>query len=211
VSAQTYTKDNTNKQFNGNIKLPATKTKVGTTTLTEDELKGMKKTATDTAQLSELVVLKTQLYIDGTGLHYTYGDSTYTVSLSARTLTGETPPPSGGNLVINGTFTTNTDWTLGADYTITGGKLFKTSWGSSYTTPTINPLSPLTSYTVSFDLSGVTRGGVSIDIGNVAGTIRTADGHYSEILVSDSVPVLTINANGSFEGYIDNVEVIITP
>jgi hypothetical protein len=67
--AQTYKTNSTNTSFTGNNKLHATKTKVGNTLLTENKIKEYDSAVSqlqDTTLLSDVAVMKSDLYFDAT-------------------------------------------------------------------------------------------------------------------------------------------------
>jgi hypothetical protein len=83
--------------------------------------------------------------------------------------------------LTNGTFDTDTDWTLPAEVTISGGKL-----NFNNITATRTPTIPITSFPigavfrVTFTVSGLTSGSVYANIGGIAPVTRTANGTYTQ-------------------------------
>ena len=120
----------------------------------------------------------------------------------------------GPNLVVNGAFAADTDWTKGAGWTIAGGVGVATAVAPGVRLEQIVTLLAGVSYEITFNLVTVTAGGAVVvilgngDVGNVNGTQRTSPGTYTETLTAGSVPVAVgIYAGGTFSGTIDNFSV----
>jgi hypothetical protein len=114
------------------------------------------------------------------------------------------------NLVVNGDFSANSDWTLGAGWTIGSGVLTQDSWQTDHIHPAIEPLSISTAYDVSFDLT-VSAGSFRIQLGIVAGTERTASGHYDETITSDgsNADLRLTSVNSDWRGTLDNLVITV--
>lgn len=115
----------------------------------------------------------------------------------------------GRQLVVDGDFATDTVWTKGTGWTIASGVLHSannTGVGTS-TTQIILTLGKI--YTVTFTVSNFVSGVVRIFVGSGSvGTIRTANGTYTETLVCTGNTTFSINpSGGNFVGDIDNVSV----
>ena len=89
-------------------------------------------------------------------------------------------PVLGSDLVTNGGFDTDTDWTLSANTTISGGKLNYNDAQYPELVYQLNVVTVGTVYKLSYDVSDYVQGSVNIKLGT-------------------SGEVVTINANGSFE------------
>lgn len=154
---------------------------------------------------NETGALLTMQRTDGSLLIYDMQEPTGDVSIAwnkAVTL--------GRNVVINGDFATDSDWTKGDGWTIADNKA--SSDGSQGATSSLFQDSPIVnsvSYEVTFTVSGRSAGGVQARLGGgTAGTLRETDGTFVETIVAGSAHSLSsINANSSFIGDIDNVTV----
>lgn len=99
-------------------------------------------------------------------------------------------PTLGPERVSNGTFASDSQWTKGTGWSISGGKANKVAGGGSLTqTIASDPaLKAGATYRITYTISGWT-GGLGITAGilatpsNVWGTARSANGTYTEDLV----------------------------
>ena len=114
----------------------------------------------------------------------------------------------GSELVVNGGFDTDSDWSKSTGWTIANGKANSNT--SAYRTLAQNiPIVLGKKYKVFYDVVSYTSGSVSMTIGADSGALRSAVGSYSEIIeyntfYSSSGP----RSGGSgFVGSIDNVSV----
>jgi hypothetical protein len=108
--------------------------------------------------------------------------------------TGE--PLDGPDMLSNGTLATDTIWSKGTGWTITGGKGVKAAGVAAALSQTIYPLAGA-SYSVNFTVSARTAGSVTPRLtggSTVTGTTRTANGTYTETLAS-------VTGNTTFELY----------
>ena len=106
----------------------------------------------------------------------------------------------------NGAFATDTDWTKGTGWTITGGEAVATGAIST----DLEQDSTITliegeSYTVTMTITR-TAGGVTPEIGGTAGTERTSAGTYTETIIAGSTQKIAFSGNG-FTGTVDDVSV----
>ena len=116
----------------------------------------------------------------------------------------------GSELITNGDFATNSDWNLGAGWSINNGKAV-----AENTTTTCNQDTSFTSgktYKVVFTVSDYKSGTVRAQFtggGATNGTNRTANGTYTEYIVaSASLTRFRLQGlGGGFTGKIDNVSV----
>jgi len=117
----------------------------------------------------------------------------------------------GVQLVTNGSFSTDTDWTKGTGWSISGGSANCDGTQTAGTqleqngTYTINKVYKIT-YTIS-----VTAGTVDVrlKLGGtlVTGAVQTASGTYTEYLTSTGNTAFAVRGNIDFIGSIDNVSV----
>ena len=112
-------------------------------------------------------------------------------------------PTEGAELVTNGDFATDTNWTKGTGWTISGGSLN----GSSSTSSTYqnNGLVNGTMYIATYIVSNYVSGSVQIKLGGSLGQARTSNGTYTEVLTATQV--ITWLVGNNFTGSIDNVSV----
>ena len=131
----------------------------------------------------------------------------------AGTLFGAIPVPTeGSNVVVNGDFTTDSDWTKGTGWTISGGtaNCDGTQTGTTSLTPALNNVVNNVTYIVEYTISNYTSGSISIKLGNTGyGVVRSANGTYTEEIkaLATTFPRSQINADASFIGSIDNISV----
>ena len=119
----------------------------------------------------------------------------------------------GSELVQNGDFATDSDWTKGAGITISGGKANSSGTIGAYgalITNTGTAVEIGKTYLVSYEISNRTQDGLSIRIGGAIGIERTANGIYTESItatLNTSIYFQSRGATGKFIGSIDNVSV----
>jgi hypothetical protein len=111
------------------------------------------------------------------------------------------------NKVINGAFTTDTDWTKGTGWTINTGTGKAVATGVSSTDleqsiAVVDGCKYILQYTVV-----VTSGSVTPYVGGTAGTARSTSGTFSELIVGGSSNELLEFRGTSFTGTIDDVSV----
>ena len=140
------------------------------------------------------------------------GDLTFTRASSATRVNEQGLIETAGvisptELVVNGDFATDTNWTKQAGWSIGGGvATCNGSSGSIYQTGVVEIGKY---YFCQFDVINLTSGSVAINVGgNTSGQLRTSIGTYSETLyvVSGSNNRAYILSQ-SFNGSIDNVSV----
>ena len=114
----------------------------------------------------------------------------------------------GGDVVVNGDFSSVGVWVTNTGWSISGGVCVGTSVPTSeavYQTPLIIGKR----YRITVDLVSVISGGIKERIGNTSNTIeRTTVGTYSFERVADSTVLGIIAGSNGFTGTIDNVSVI---
>lgn len=107
------------------------------------------------------------------------------------------------NLITNGTFDTDSDWTKGTGWSIGSGVA-----SASSATGTLQQTGVATAnkwYRIQFYISAYTGGTVTPNIGGVSGASYNSTGWKSEILRANGTPVNFLTS--SFTGSIDNVSV----
>lgn len=113
----------------------------------------------------------------------------------------------GVEKVVNGGFSTDTDWTKGTGWSISGGVATKVAGTASNLTPAV-ALVPTVGkvYEVVYTLTH-TAGTATISFGAGAGSAKSASGTYTEKLLASTTGNLTVAADASFAGTIDNISV----
>jgi len=115
--------------------------------------------------------------------------------------------PFGDELIVNGNFTTDSDWTKGTGWTISGGKA--NSDGSQSTISDLEQnitLNQGSTYLVEFDLIR-SSGTLYPKVGDTTGTGLTSTQSVSQTIVAGSSNKLELRADANFIGSIDNVSV----
>ena len=103
----------------------------------------------------------------------------------------------GDELQTNGTFDTDTAWTKGTGWTITGGKAVATA--TTLNLEQLNVLEVGKSYILTYDAT-VTGGNFTTN----AGKTRSSTGSYTDVWVAAST-TLKFDGGTAFTGTIDNV------
>jgi hypothetical protein len=133
-----------------------------------------------------------------------------TTEATGKTITGygDLQKADGVELVTNGTFDTDSDWTKGTGWTISGG----VATGSNTNGSCSQQLAVIAgkTYYLKYTVSGYTGGSVQVQIGNSGGYTITANGNYTDIIVAPSDNVfLELDGISSFSGSFDNVSVTL--
>jgi len=131
----------------------------------------------------------------------------FTQGLAGITLEGldgvESP-----ELVTNGGFGADSDWAKGDGWTIGSG--VASSDGTQTADSDLEQAVTLTddiAHLVTFTVSGYTAGTIAPVIGGVAGTPRSANGTYSEVITTDDTDSVILRADEDFIGSVDNFSV----
>ena len=138
------------------------------------------------------------------GVYYPMQETANSVSLAVNPALA-----TGRDIVINGDFATDTIWSKGTGWTISGNNA--TSDGSqvaaSDLSQTIVGLEIGKSYEVVFTVT-VRAGTMRIFAGEGAGTLRSTSDTYTETLIATSTnQSLRVQAGSTFEGDVDNITV----
>jgi hypothetical protein len=132
----------------------------------------------------------------------------YDELMAERGATGE--PKRGfvwNNPLVNEDFTVDSYWTKGTGWTISGGKASSDGTQTAVSDLSQTALKIGRTYTVKMRVSGRTAGTVTLYAGTSAGTARSADGEYSELIRCAGNESLIIRADADFVGSIEVVEV----
>ncbi len=121
--------------------------------------------------------------------------------------------------VINGTFDTDSDWTKGTGWTISGGTANHASGTASNLSQDISAITGVL-YALSYDISSITAGTVTPNLGGTDGVTRSENGSYEEVIEAGAVftlefpipfrtdnPVFSMAADASFDGSLDNISI----
>jgi hypothetical protein len=114
----------------------------------------------------------------------------------------------GVELVTNGDFAADTDWTKASGWTISGGTANYDGVAS------IGDIQQSISFVVgklykyTFTISSLTQGGVRVFIGNTVGITHSSNGTFTGYMTYASGSFLILQARSSFVGSIDNVSVV---
>ena len=123
----------------------------------------------------------------------------------AGTLFGAIPVPTeGSNVVVNGDFTTDSDWIKGSGWSVASGK----ATGSSATS-NLQQLGILQSgktYKLTFTISNFVSGSLRPNIGTVNGTLQSSNGTFTEYITSLGSHFY-FDGVSAFTGSIDNVSI----
>lgn len=114
------------------------------------------------------------------------------------------------NIVLNGTFDSDTIWTKGAGWTIAAG--VAAAAGALNTAISETPatlLKPGVSYSVTYTITR-SAGSIAPSLGGTAGVSRSASGTYTETIVAGSSNALIAFTGTGFTGTLDNVSVKTT-
>ncbi len=113
---------------------------------------------------------------------------------------------SKADVVVNGGFDSDTIWTKDADVTISGGVAVWTS-ALSGTALSQNGIVKIgVSYRIIFTVINYSSGGIRVIIGGVNGTLRSADGTYTEIMQAGVNSDFNLTSTGTGTFKVDNIE-----
>ena len=149
-------------------------------------------------------------YIPTSGATVTRAAETLTVP--AANLPWPYPEVIGDELVTNGTFDTDTGWTKGTGWSISGG--VASCDGTQVSGTNLNApgggglLTVGKPYLVTFDITSYTSGSIYQRVGSGgAGTSRSSIGTFSEVGVAQTNGEFLFTASSDFIGSIDNISV----
>lgn len=157
-----------------------------------------------TSQVGNLVAVKANLMANGI--------FDRSKSLNAlKTVTATTSETSiDDNIVTNGLFASDTGWTKGSNWRIASGV-------ADQSTPTASDLSQVPtfalvegqSYEVVYTVLNRSTGAIVVKVGGTSGTSRTTNATFTETIVAGSGAEITFTADGTWDGDIDVVSMIL--
>ena len=113
----------------------------------------------------------------------------------------------GSELVTNGDFATDTNWTKGTGWSISNGKAVGSNSSSSLYQATGSNYTSGKTYKIVFTVSDYVSGSVRPEITNVAGDYVTSNGTFTQYIVATSSAIGEELKGALFTGSIDNVSV----
>lgn len=138
-----------------------------------------------------------------------YGTTVASVE-SATSLTLSQNVTADIGYVTNGSFTGSaTGWTLGSGWAYGTNNVNHTSGTATMTQTSMNVIIGGV-YTVTYTISGMSAGTVTVSIGGAAGTARSANGTYTQALTATTTGTLTFTPTTTFNGTIDDVYAGVT-
>jgi hypothetical protein len=123
---------------------------------------------------------------------------------TATTLEGLDTIGLGPDIVTNGTFDADSDWTKGAGWTI-GSGVASHAAGTAGGLVQVVSLDALTAYDVTFTVSNRTAGSLQPTLGGDSGTAVTTNATHNETITTGSGTNLSFTASSDFDGDLDNV------
>ena len=114
----------------------------------------------------------------------------------------------GSELVTNGDFSTDSNWTKGTGWSISNGKAVGSNSSSSLYQATGSNYTSGKTYKIVFTVSDYVSGSVRPEITNVAGDYVTSNGTFTQYIVATSSGIGEELKGASFNGSIDNVSVV---
>ncbi len=153
------------------------------------------------------MALTWQISKPGAGLPY--GTTVASVE-SSTSLTLSQNVTADIGYVTNGTFTGSaTGWTLNAGWAYGTNNVSHTSGTATMTQTSMNVVIGGV-YTVTYTISGMSAGTVTVSIGGASGTARSANGTYTQALTATTTGTLTFTPTTTFDGTIDDVYAGVT-
>ena len=112
---------------------------------------------------------------------------------------------TGAELVVNGTFDTDSDWTKGTGWSIGSGVATFNGVGTDTLRQDCGLVTGQT-YLVTYEISGRTTGNMQVVLGGDAlGTVRATNGTFTEVIISGTNSIIYFQPTSGFDGSIDNV------
>jgi hypothetical protein len=115
---------------------------------------------------------------------------------------------TGAELVINGSFATDTNWNKNSNWTISGGTANADGTSNSDINQSNNLPTTGSVYRVIFEITARTQGQVRIEYGDATTDFLSAVGRYEYILTATSTDRVRVQCQNSFIGSIDNLSIV---
>lgn len=148
-------------------------------------------------RLQKLYIADYELKAEGTD------GTTSTTTFDSASFSDWTAITTGTDVIVNGTFAADTDWTKGSGWTIGAGVATATGAISTDLSQTVDPLTIGQRYRVVFTITR-TAGSITVNLGGTAGTARSATDTFTEDLVCTTSEIFKFSTSG-FTGTVDNV------
>ena len=103
--------------------------------------------------------------------------------IGAEQVTNGSFSEEGSELITNGDFATDSDWAKNPNWTISGGKA-NCDGTSSAGLFQSNVTQDGITYSVTYTISNLTQGGLTVNVGGTDGISRTLNGTYTEYITS---------------------------
>jgi hypothetical protein len=113
-------------------------------------------------------------------------------------------------LVTNGGFATDTDWTKGTGWTISGGAANKSAGVTSNLSQTSMTITAGVLYVLTYTVTR-SAGNLQPILGGGLGTLRSASGTYTDVILTSTTATLAIVGDNLFVGSIDNISLKALP
>ena len=115
---------------------------------------------------------------------------------------------TGAELVVNGSFATDTNWNKNANWTISGGTANADGTSNADINQADNLPTAGSIYRVIFEITAITQGQVRIEYGDTVTDFLSALGKYEYILTAASTDRIRVQCQSSFIGSIDNISIV---
>jgi len=114
----------------------------------------------------------------------------------------------GSDLAVNGAFAADTDWTLGADWSIAGGvAVAAPGAGTTMTPDVLTTIVAGETYEVVYTMSGYVAGALNATLGGTALTARGSDATFTERVVAGDTTDLIFTSDAASDYDIDDVTI----
>jgi hypothetical protein len=116
-----------------------------------------------------------------------------------------------GDLVVNGSFPSSTNWNVGTNWSIAAGVATHTAGAAGDLTQTLNGMTSNLCYRITFTVSSYTAGTCNVSLaGTFAGTITGAGSYvFTDVIPNASNGLITFSASSTFAANIDDVTVTL--
>lgn len=114
----------------------------------------------------------------------------------------------GSDVVTNGAFAADTDWTKGTGWTIAAGAATHAAGAESALEQAIAAVGAGETWQLTFTVSGRTAGSVTPYVGDEAGTARSTDDTFEEDIEAGAGANVGFTATSDFDGSIDDVTLV---